>query len=60
MLTTKKILFLRHIFEEPHEKSKAGLVPALAKTMEFQGCFLMVLEVFSPYTLHSAAMLESC
>ena len=35
MLTTKKILFLRHIFEEPHEKSKAGLVPALAKTREF-------------------------
>ena len=54
MLTNKKILFLKHIFEEPHEKShekifksNAPLVPALAQTRDFQGCFLMVLEGFS-------------
>ena len=29
-------------------KSKARLVPALAQTSDFQGCLLMVLEVFSP------------
>ena len=54
MLTNKKKLFLKHIFEKPHEKShekifksKATLVHALAQLRDFQGCFFMVLEVFS-------------
>ena len=47
MLTNKKILFLKHIFEEPHEKffiSNAALVHALAKTRNFQGGFFMVCQ----------------
>ena len=55
MLTNNRNTVFETIFGEPHEKSheqifmsKAGLVPALAQTRDFQGCFLMVLEVFSP------------
>ena len=40
----KYLLFLKHIFEEPHEKShkkifksNAPLVPALAQTRDFLG-----------------------
>ena len=53
MLTNKKNTVFKHIFEEPHEKShekifksNAPLVPALAQTRDFQGCFLMVPEGF--------------
>ena len=54
MTNKKKILLLKHIFEESHEKShekifksKSGLVSALAQPRDFHGCFLMELEVFS-------------
>ena len=46
-------MFLKHIFEEPHEKShekifksNAPLVPALAQTRDFQIYFFMVPEAF--------------
>ena len=50
---------MKHIFEEPHEKShekifksNSPLVPTLPQIRDFQGCFLMVLEGFS----HSARL----
>jgi len=53
MLTNEIFTVFEAFFEEPHEKShekifksNAPLVPALAQTRDFQGCFLMVPEGF--------------
>ena len=50
----KYLLFLKNVFEKPHEKShekiikaKVPLVPALPQIRDFQECFLVVLEGFS-------------